>query len=366
MDLIAPKRHLQALERIPHAEESREGFLLLDRNERTEDFPTQVLRELQDRVTSFCLRAYPEPAPLYRELARWLGIPRDQLLLTGGADGGLRTVFDTFVEPGEEVVHVVPSYGMNPVYCAIAAAVERPVRFGEDLTLPLERILEQITPRSKMVLLANPNQPVERFYPGAELEKLLQVCAANGALLVLDEAYHPFCPETALPLVSNHANLIVVRSFSKAFGLAGLRLGYLVSQPQNIHHLNKVRPMYETHAFAISAARYLIANDGILHDYVARVHKARERLKQGLRAFGLTPHGQWGNAILVALPPTRPAAEVAGALRDRGILVRAETAPPLSHHLRITLGSPEQVDRLLKAWAEVEETLVSPASHHER
>ena len=355
MTAIPPKRQHQGIQRIPHAEESREGFLPLDRNERTVDFPSKVMAEIRGLITPFVLRAYPEPEPFYRQLARWLGVPRETLLLSAGADGAFRMIFDAFVKPGNEVVHAVPSYGMFPVYCDLAEAVSRPVAFGQDLSLPLEKILEAITPKTKLVLLANPNQPIERVYTQAECRQLLDQCKLHGATLVMDEAYHHFCDSTALPLLKEHGNLVVVRTFSKAFGMAGLRLGFLVSSKENVRRIEQFRPMYEAHSAALAVGSYLLKNEHLMKEYVAQVKESRSFLLEEMRGLQIPAYGRWGNSILIALPRGIPALEIGAGLKQKGFLVRAETAPPLSNHLRITLGPLEQAKQFFSAF----ENLVS-------
>ncbi len=307
------------------------------------------MERLRLRLTPFLLRAYPEPEPFYQKLAAWLGVERSSILLAGGADGALRAVFDTFVEPGQEVICAAPSYGMYPVYCGLAGADYQEVRFQEDLSLPIDRIVERIGPQTKLVLLAHPNQPVERLYSNEELGTLLKTCERFGVLLVLDEAYYPFCPDTALPLVRNHGNLVIVRSFSKAFGIAGLRLGYLVSRPENIVHLNKVRPMYESSSFTLAVGMFLLENDALMKNYVAETRRSIDLLLKGLHRLGLEASGQWTNSVLVRLPAAQSASAVRETLRKAGIGVRTETEPPLTNHLRITLGSEAQADNILNA-----------------
>lgn len=322
----------------------------MDRNERSVDFPAEVMSDLRELVTPFALRAYPEPSQLYQKLAEWLHSPQEQLLVTMAADGGLRSVFDTFVEPGDEVVHVAPSYGMYPVYCGIAGAVSRPVQFDEDLCLPLPRILKEINPKTRLVVLTNPNQPIERLYSEAELKTLLESCLGAQAILVVDEAYHHFCPTTAAPWVAEYGNLIVVRTFSKAFGMAGIRLGYLISHPENIRHLEKVRPMYEAHSLAIAFGLYLLEHDHLMISYVAEVRKSVQVLVEAMGELHLKAYGRWTNSVLVALPPELPAVEVAHDMKARGFLIRAESEFPLSNHLRITVGSVNQVKRFVRAF----------------
>ncbi len=360
---VRPKAHLADVSRTPHGAEGREGFELLDRNEWTVDFPSAVMEDLRRLVTPFLLRAYPEPEPLYRKLASWLGLPRDCVLLTMGADGGLRSVCEAFVEPGDEVVTAAPSYGMYPVYAKLTGASLQEVRFDSDLTLPLPRILERIGARTKLVVLANPNQPIERVYEEGELRQLLSACAASGALLVMDEAYHHFCPLTAAPLLWEQEHLVVIRSFSKAFGLAGLRLGYCVGRPGIIAQLTKVRPLYEANAVAIAFGGYLLDHQELMTAYVAEVKQAMAALIAGLKRLGVEAAGQWSNSVLATLPRGLEAPAVAAALKRRGILVRVETQAPLSNHLRITMGTRTQAQRVLAA---LESILAAQGPQHVR
>jgi len=350
MKFVPPKPHLDGVWRTPHRLETRQGFELMDRNERTVDFPPQVMEDIRRLIDPFTLRAYPEPEALYGRLAAWLNVPREMLLITMGADGGLRAVFDAFVAPGDEVVTVAPSYGMYPVLSAMAGATVRRVQFNADLSLPLEQVLARINHRTKAVVLANPNQPIERVYDEAEMVTLVEACAEHDALLVMDEAYHHFCPLTAAPLLRDHGNLVVVRSFSKAFGIAGLRVGYVISRPENIAHLEKVRPVYETSSVAIPVCLYLLEHDELMRSYVAEVKEAMGRLTATLRHLGFESSGRWGNSILVTLPSAVSGQDVGEALKKRGFLIRVETEPPLSNHLRVTVGSSAQAERFLAAF----------------
>lgn len=347
MKFVPPRPDLEKVQRVPHAVASRQGLEAMDRNERTSDFPRGVMADLRRLLTPYLFRAYPEPEPLYQKLAAWLELPREQILLTAAADGGLRSIFDTFIQPGDEVVSVSPSYAMIPVYCGLTGAVLHAAPFEPDLSLPIEPILERIGSRTKLVLLANPNQPIERVYDESELRTLLDACERTGALLVMDEAYHHFCPVSAVSFLSKSRNLVVVRTFSKAFGIAGLRIGYLLSRPENIAHLNKVRPMYETHSFAIAVALYLLDHPGLVHSYVAEVRESLEFLRHGLQGFGFKPHGRWANSLLLSLPAGLSAPRIGAALREKGFCVRVDATPPLSNHLRITVGPMEQTQRFL-------------------
>lgn len=345
MKFIQPKAWLEKVWRMPHPSVTREGLELMDRNERTVDFPPKVMEELRQRITPFLLRAYPEPGILYDKLAEWLKLPKESILLTMAADGGLRAIFEVFVEPGDEVISATPSYLMYPVYCAMTGAVSKEIPFQDDLSFPLERILDEINDRTKLVVLANPNQPIERVYSEAEVRALLAACEYHGALLVMDEAYHHFCPLTAVPLLNDYSNLVIVRTFSKAFGIAGVRLGYTLSRPENIAQLSKVRLIYEVHALAIAIGLYLLEHDELMISYVAETKQAMAFLVEAFRRLGFPASGQWSNSILVPLPVELPAKELAEVIKRHRFLIRAETKAPLANHLRITVGPMDQAQR---------------------
>ena len=345
----SPKSHFDKVSRTARPAETRKGYELMDRNERTVEFRAETVEEFRKRITSFTLRASPEPEPLYERLAAWLGLPRDRLMLTMGSDAALRMAHECYAEQGSEALSLSPSFALFPIYAGIAGAEPVRVPFRGDLSLPLEDILKAITPRTRVVALANPNQPVERVFTAEETRELLQACRRVGAMLVMDEAYHHFCDATALPLLEEYDNLIVTRTFSKAFGLAGIRLGYLASRPENIHHLAKLRPMYDIHSVAVEAGLYMLEHEEIMLDYVRQTREGIAALKEGFGPMGIRTFGGQSNSILAALPAGLSAAECAGALKRKGFLVRLESDPPLANYLRITAGPREQAQRLLAA-----------------
>jgi len=346
----SPKPRFDKVTRHTRPAETRKGCELMDRNERTVEFPPEVVEEFRKRITSFTLRASPEPEPLYERLAAWLGLSREMLLLTMGSDAALRMAHECYAGEGDEALSLSPSFALFPVYAGIAGAEPVRVPFRDDLSLPLEEILKAITPRTRVVALANPNQPIERVFTPGETRALLEACKKAGAMLVMDEAYHHFCDATALPLLKDHDNLIITRTFSKAFGLAGLRLGFMVSRPENIRNLAKLRPMYDVHSVAVEAGLYMLENPEIMLDYVRQTREGIAALKEGFGKLGIQTFGGQSNSILAALPAGLSAAECAQALKRKGFLVRAESEPPLTNHLRITAGPREQAQRLLTAF----------------
>jgi histidinol-phosphate aminotransferase len=344
--MIEPKGTLRRIERIAHPVKSRSGKETLERNERTVDLPPEVLEDLRALMTGFVLRAYPEMDAFYEALAHWSGFSVSELLATDGADGGVHRVFATYVAEGDRVVILSPSYAMYPVYCQMYGAIPRRLTFNERLELPFEDVLSAAAPGIRLMALANPNQPIESCLSAAQLSQLAQRCARHGILLLLDEAYHHFCDVTAAPLIRTFDNVMVARSFSKAFGLAGLRIGYLMAAPPVITALRALKPIYEISHLNAAIATYFLKRPQLMETYVASVRAGREVLTSFCARHGWTVHGRHSNTVLVGLPPGVSAPRLTTALGERGWLVRAETEPPTPNHLRITIGPPEQMQRL--------------------
>lgn len=341
--MILPKEPLRKIERIAHPVKSRAGKVTLERNERTMDFSPEVLEDLRQLVTGFVLRAYPEMDEFYAALSEWSGFPADHLLATDGADGGLHRVFAAYVSEGQEVVVLSPSYAMYPVYCQMYGARMRALTFNEKLELPFESVLASITPGTRLLALVNPNQPIESCYTLDELRILSERCVANGTLLLVDEAYYHFCDITAAPLVKAFDNVVVVRTLSKAFGLAGLRIGYVIAAPHTIKAMRALKPIYEINHLNAAIATYFLKRPRIMEEYVAAVRAGRTVLESFFARQGCPVHGRHSNTVLVRLPERLSAETVTGALREAGWLIRAETKPPASNHLRITVGPANQM-----------------------
>lgn len=344
--MILPKKSLRNIERIAHPVKLRSGKVTLERNERTIDFPPEVIEDLRALMTGFVLRAYPEMDEFYDALSEWSGFSTGQLLATDGADGGLHRVFATYVSEDQEVVVLSPSYAMYPVYCQLYGARMRILTFNENLELPFEKVLVSATPGTRLIALVNPNQPIECCYTLEEIRTLAERCADHDILLLVDEAYYHFCTVTAASLIREFENVIIARTFSKAFGLAGLRIGYLIAAPPAIKALRALKPIYEINHLNAAIATYFLRQYSIVEEYVAAVQAGREVMTEFFLRYGCTVHGRYSNTILVGLPKQWSAPFLAEALSDVGWIVRAEAQDLIPNHLRITIGPGGQMRQL--------------------
>lgn len=339
--LPATARGLADVDRLREGGNERHVAVPLDRNERLSPLPDWFMQELRAQLDSAALTEYPVLDDLYEQLSESTGLARERLLLTSGSDAAFKALYQCYVEPGDGVVMLDPSYAMYAVYARMFGADVTAVPFASDLTLDTDALLAAVRPGVKLVFVANPNQPTGTLLDEDVLRDLVHRAAEAGALLVIDEAYFPFSKCTVLPWVSEGPNLVVTRTFSKAAGLAGMRVGFAAADPGVIRTLFKVRSVYDVTALGARAARLALANPEVSSHYVAEVDAGREALIEAATELGLEPVRSDTNFLLIRVGDRDPAALV-DALAERGYLVKGPFgAECLRDCIRVTLGPPQ-------------------------
>lgn len=352
--MAKPVERISRLVRMFDHEDRRADYVRLDKNERTVPFPRDVIDRLRESVVTDLLTAYPDTIPVIQKLSAFLGILPDYVLLTNGSDAGIKAVFETFIASGDRVLLLSPGYAMFGVYCDMYEAEKVWVEFEAEFSLPPERLLRAITEETRMVLIANPNQPTGTRLEPELLEGVVARSRACGAIVLLDEAYYPFCQDTGMSLLPTYEDLLIARTFSKGWGLAGLRLGYLVGSPENLRQIAKVKSLYDVNAFALAAAACLLDEAERVAAHVAEVVAGRERLRTGLQELGFRPFDSHTNFVMARVPAGVDPAGLVRDLRQAGFLVRGPFShPALTGCLRMTAGPPDQVAAFLTALGHV-------------
>ena len=327
----------------------RAGKLRLDFNENTVGCSPRVIELLRTRLTEDALAVYPEYEDARRELAESFGVPQDRLLFTNGTDEAIQVVINTYVDDGDEVLVLKPAYAMYRFYAEVAGATIREIEYSNtDLAFPLDDVLAAISPQTKAILIANPNNPTGTGVSIAGVDRILK--KARNAAVLIDEAYYEFSGITALGLVPNAPNLFVSRTFSKVYGLAGLRFGCLFSQPVNIAYLHKAQSPYSVNSVAVLAAREAVRDQAHIANYVAEVLAARELLCLGLERLEIPHFPSQANFVLMNMGAR--AVEIRDRLREMGVLVR-DRSYEISGAVRVTVGTREQTRRFLSALEKV-------------
>jgi histidinol-phosphate aminotransferase len=327
----------------------RQGKLRLDFNENTVGCSPRVVEFLKQRLSREQLAVYPEYEEALRVLAAHFGVKPGQMLLTNGTDEAIQLVVHTYVEDGDEVVLLQPSYAMYRFYAEAAGACLREIRYRSgDLGFPLEELLEAVGAQTRAVLIANPNNPTGT---GVTLEGIRRILArAPWAAVLIDEAYYEFSGVTALGLLAEAPNLFVSRTFSKVYGLAGLRAGCIFSQQQNIEALHKGQSPYSVNVVAALAACEAVQDQEYVRSYVEETLAARNLLCEGLGRLGIRYFPSQANFVLFEAGSR--AAQVRERLRERGVLVR-DRSYELPGCVRVTVGTRDQVRQFLAALEEI-------------
>jgi histidinol-phosphate aminotransferase len=305
--------------------------------------PSPRVLEAVRAVTPDALRRYPPPmADEFRRVAaRIHGVAPEQILAGNGSDDILQIALRTFCGPGDVLACPDPTYSLYPVLAEVADVTFAAVPWGPDWTLPGDALLAS---RPRAIFFANPNAPSGTWVPPDEISTL---ASQTDALVLVDEAYVDFADDHALGLLSRHENVLIARTLSKGYGLAGLRFGYAIGHPAVIAQMAKVKDSYNCDAIAIAAASAALEDQAYARERWKLVKQERARVSSELARRGFTVLPSHANFVLATAPDAAPARSLYEALKARGVLVRFFDKPGLSDKLRITIGSPEENSALL-------------------
>jgi histidinol-phosphate aminotransferase len=327
--------------------------LRLDFNENTVGCSPRVLERLR-QLQFDQLARYPERESVERQVATHLGVDPVDLLLTNGVDEAIHLICETYLEAGDEVLIVVPTFSMYEIYAAATGAQVITISAGEDFSYPTDDVLARISPRTRLIAIANPNNPTGTVVSQAELLRIAHV--VPDAAVLVDEAYFDFYGESLLAEVAHCPNLFVARTFSKAYGLAGLRIGVLVGNTVQMAMVRRVSSPYNVNAVALACLPEALADQDYIQHYIAEVRQGRERLQQELGSLKLRFWPSQANFVLVCIGERHDA--FVRAMRERGILVRDRSRDSgCAGCVRISVGSNVQTERLILALREAIRTI---------
>lgn len=331
----------------------RRGMLRLDFNEHTIGPSPRVLDRLA-AISGEDLALYPDESGARTAVRRHFGFADAvDFVLTSGADEGIRLVCDGYVQAGERVVMLDPGYAMYRFYATLAGADIRPVTVLDDLSFPTGGVLAELAVGARLIVLGDPHNPTGTAVPDGFVVDI----ATNqpDTLILVDEAYAEFAGRTVLPLVGQLPNVLVARTFSKAFGLAGLRIGVLAGHRDTIAWMARMRSPYAVNALALVAVEAALDDPGWAESYAAEVRESRVLLRDGLNRLGVPSHPSEANFVIARFGDAAP--RIREQLAARGVLVRDRSGHPLLQGtLRIGVGTCADTRRCLAELEAVLET----------
>jgi histidinol-phosphate aminotransferase len=344
--MIEPRRAVRNMASYSPPTGGRVDKLRLDFNENTVGCSPKVIERLREYLSTDAVSIYPEYRDSIATLARFFDVGADELTLTNGTDEAIQLLLNTFVDAGDEVLLMRPSYAMYRFYGELAGAAVREIDYeidgNSDRGLPLEKLLAGIRPNTRAILIANPNNPTGSAVGQDEIGAILR--AAPRAAVLIDEAYFEFFGISVLGWIRDQPNLFVSRTFSKAYGMAALRCGCLFSRTGNMNWIRKAQSPYSVNMAAAVAACAAVEDTEYRETYVGEILAARKLALDGLRALGIRCFPAFGNFILFHAGDR--AIPIRDALRERGVLVR-DRSYEIPGCVRVTIGTREQVRRFL-------------------
>ena len=334
--------HIARMDGYVPGEQPQGGmFVKLNTNENPSPPSPRVKAALIEAVTDR-LRLYPDPiAREFRKTAAALhGLDPDMILAGNGSDDVLTIITRAFVGRGDLAAYPTPSYLLYSTLLELQDGRAHVVPFSADWRLNIDEFRR---PDLKLVYLANPNSPSGTALAPAEVAELAE---AIDCPLVVDEAYGDFARANCVSLLNDHPNVIVTRSFSKGYSLAGVRLGYLAADPRIVAQLNKVKDSYNCDALALAAGKAALEDQAYLAETRSKILATRERLAAAMRGLGFDVTDSQANFVWAT--GGRPAVETFQQLKEQNVFVRLMRYEGFAPGLRVSVGTDAEIDRLLE------------------
>jgi len=318
--------------------------LRLDLNENTAGCSPRVLARLRE-LTANDVGYYRAREPMEALVASRLGLDPNEVLLTNGVDEGIHLLAGTFLEPGDEALVVVPTFVMYEIAMAATGARIVKVPCELDFSFPLAKLISEINPRTRLIAIANPNNPTGSVVSGETLAEIAR--RAPNAAVLIDEAYFEFYGKTILGEWRRELpNLFVARTFSKAYGMAGLRVGVLAGNAEHIGLVRRVTTPFNVNAVALACLPAALADGKYVREYVEQVRVGREQIREELSRLGIPCCASEANFLLAEIGPSHAA--FVNAMKDKGVLVRDRSQDDgCDGWVRISIGKSEHTAQLL-------------------
>lgn len=332
--MINAKKHLKDLYRTKLR--SRRDYLCLDMNEGMPGLPKEFVRRITSKIKNNFLALYPEYQTLKNVIAAHNGIAAENICLSNGSDAAIKYIFDAYISPGDRVLITDPTFAMYPVYCQMFRAKPVVVEYNSNFSFPRENFLKMLSKGIRMAVVVNPNNPTGTALKIKEIVPMIKKARQNDILIIIDEAYFYFYPQTAIKLIKKYDNLIVLRTFSKLCGLAGLRIGYAASSPGIVNNLKKIRPTFDVNSAAALFAEELLNSSNIIKGLLKEINAGADYLIESLKNEGIEYRKGAANFILIKCGDR--VGQMIKRLERKGILVNGNFRQAfLKDYLRVTI-----------------------------
>lgn len=346
--------NIENLERIFDQNE-RKDYLRLDLNENPGGLSYEFIDKVLSHVTPQLVAQYPETLHFMEVLAEHIGTDIQHLCIVNGSAEGIRYIIQAFTSENGRIVGVVPSYFMFQVYAAMYGRNFVKVPYNDDLTMSVDNIIRELTHETQMLILLNPNNPMGNVYTEDDFEAIMKICREKEITVLVDEAYHYFYPNTFVRYALNERHVLVTRTFSKLFSMAGCRLGYVVGHPEEIRMVQKYCTPHNTNAFAMLFAEEILKSPETLDMLIQNFNEGRNYLVNTLEANGYRHKGDAGNFMFIE-PKTDAYQIVSKMKNEKKILIKAyPDVGEFGNCLRVSIGAKKYMECFMTALLELDQ-----------
>ena len=346
------KNHINSLTRLQTSlSRDVENGTLLDRNERVDYFNNKTFKKIISNISKFSLNATPDITNLYKQISKYHQKKASNIYIAQGITEIMSHILFSIVKKNEEVIFFNQTYPMYEVLCKLHNVKFRLWKFNNKFQLDIGELRKIITKKTKVIFLVNPNLPIEYELNEKYKKEIYKICKKKKILVVYDEAYYHFGAKSEINKVNLHKNLIVMRTFSKAWGLPGIRLGYMVANTKLCNYISKCRSLVETNAFSFQIAQWALKNRRILDEHIKQVKSGSKYLKSKLKSIGAEFHGgNVTNAIILKLPNVEATEKLRKYMASKKIYIRTKFKAPIDNYIRISLGSPKKLSGFVREY----------------
>lgn len=333
----------------------REPYIRMDLNENPVGLSEAFIKEVLSDITPQLVAQYPETLPFTEALAKFLGVDGvENICLVNGSAEGVRFVIEAYSRPGGKILGVDPSYAMYRVYSGMYGREFVPIPYTDDLQMNVDTIIEAMNPDIDILVILNPNNPVGDVYSYEDMDRIVAAAKENEITILIDEAYFYFYPNSFLKYAIENDHVFLTRTFSKLFSLAGLRLGYVVGQPEGIEMVQKLCTPHNVNAIAMKFAQAILEKDGMIDELVAKQLEGKQYLVDELRSSGWEVNAKEGNFVFIKTHTD--AEEVCRRLKSEAkILVKTYSGiGDFGVCLRVSTGEKEVMQKFIDALKKID------------
>jgi len=340
--MIKYKKWIGNISRTKEISDFRYKKIRLDKNERVSNFKKIFFRKFISTITSKKINTYPEVSKLYKALSKYHKINRNQFVLTAGADSAIKNCFELCVSKDDRIIALNPTYAMVDIYSKIFGAKKINITYNKNLNININFFLRSINRKISLIVIANPNSPTGTLISKTNIEKIIKKANKFGIAVLVDEAYYGFSNQTVVPMIKKYNNLIVSRTFSKAYGMAGLRIGYIISNSKIARLLFNLKPLYEINSVGVEASVLSLKNTKFYKKYISETKQGLKIIIKYLKENNIKFITTNANFIYINLGKKinyyYKKLLKAGILSKKGLAVKG-----YNNYLRITLGPSQEM-----------------------